>query len=98
MVLPSYQAKASGAQLDLEGCAAACHAAGLPVFGVDDGTNCFCGEEQDLGTANAKAREAAKNACKGTLCRGNPKETQCGGPGMLLAISYSCGDKLRQTP
>ena len=90
VVLPHYVPGVAGTNLDLEKCAAACYSLGLPVPGVDGGSNCFCGTENDLQTSNAQARGVPKAGCRGTPCKGNAKETTCGGVGKLLAYQYSC--------
>jgi len=51
----------------------------------------------DLETAAVKARLVDKAQCTGAPCGGNPRETECGGPGRLLAYQYSCDPPLPQT-
>lgn len=87
-----------GAAVTLASCGAACYAlkphANFTIAGIDDGKSCFCGAPSDMETAAAKARSVDKTQCIGTPCGGDPKETECGGPGRLLAYSYTCdGDE-----
>ena len=87
-----------GNRLSLESCAAACANQGLPVAGVENGTNCFCGTADELASAAAKARVVSKTECEGTACQGNPKESECGAHGRLLAYHYTCAPPPSPSP
>ena len=96
LILPHLSPAPAGAALSLESCATACYAlqphANFTVAGVAGGKSCFCGAPGDMATAAAKARSVDKTQCTGTPCGGNGHETECGGPGRLLAYSYTCDD------
>jgi hypothetical protein len=98
LVLPYLSPAPAGASLSLESCSAACYAlqprTNFTIAGVDDGKSCFCGNSADLQTADAKSRVVDKSQCTGAPCGGSPKETECGGPGRLLAYQYSCDPPL----
>ena len=89
-VLPTYIPTLAPSGLSLESCAAACHAANLPVAGVEAGIRCFCGRASDLTTPAAAQLSRPKTECLGIPCGANPTERECGGHGRLLAYDYSC--------
>jgi hypothetical protein len=93
-VLPRFVPGVAGSKLTLVACASACGkalpAGGTGVFGVEDGTRCFCGNTTDLATPSTTARAAPKAQCLGTPCGGAKADTECGGVGRLLTVAYSC--------
>ena len=97
LILPHLAAAPAGTALTLTSCAAACYAlkphANFTVAGVDDGKSCFCGAPADMETSVAKARLVDKTQCSGTPCGGDPRETECGGPGRLLTYDYTCDSR-----
>ena len=96
LILSHYSPTPIGPTLSLESCAAACYALDhnssneYTLAGVDDGKSCFCGVSADVDTPLAKSRSVDKSECTGTPCEGSRRETECGGPGRLLAYQYSC--------
>lgn len=91
-VLPLFVPGVAGSKLSLIACASAC--GGITgtggVFGVEDGTRCFCGNATDLSTPSATARVTPKAQCLGTPCGGQKADTECGRVGRLLTIEYTC--------
>jgi len=90
-VLPVPVPEVVPSALSLESCAMACHvhSPGAAYLGVDNGSRCFCGTESDLAKPGALARSRPKIECMGP-CHGRLAETECGAPGRLLAIAFSC--------
>ena len=81
----------------LSKCAAACHAAGRTVAGIDGGNHCKCGSLTDLAAAKLLKRamgECSPKACPHTYgdkcsCTGATDEN-CGANGRLVAFSFDC--------
>eukprot|EP01047_Picozoa_sp_COSAG01_P026800 COSAG01_NODE_1740_length_9359_cov_6.376998_5_plen_270_part_00 len=100
-VLPRFVPGVAGDKLTLVACASACGqgltVGGAGLFGVEDGTRCFCGNATDLASPSAAARAVAKGQCAGTPCGGGGSR-ECGGVGRLLVVAYSCDAPPRPSP
>ncbi|KAJ7244340.1 glyoxal oxidase N-terminus-domain-containing protein [Mycena rebaudengoi] len=70
----------------LEGCTAACFAAGYPYSGSEFAAECYCGT-----AINPGAAPTAKSDCN-MLCAGNSLEL-CGGPNRLTMYNYTGSDR-----
>ena len=94
-VLPHFMSSVAGNNLTLASCASACGQALPPgstggLFGVEAGTRCFCGSATDLTAPSVEARATAKAQCLATPCGGDKANKECGGPGWLLTVAYTC--------
>ncbi|KAJ7720041.1 hypothetical protein B0H16DRAFT_1793954 [Mycena metata] len=66
----------------LEGCTAACFAAGYPLSGSEYANQCFCGTTIGAGAASTPVTDC------NMLCAGNSQEL-CGGPNRLSMYNYT---------
>ncbi|KAJ7659257.1 copper radical oxidase [Mycena polygramma] len=82
--LPNGLAVASA--FSLEGCTAACFAAGYPFSGAEYADECYCGTSISTGAAQTAATDC------NMLCAGNSQEL-CGGPNRLSMFNYTGADR-----
>eukprot|EP01079_Euglenida_sp_SAG-EU17-18_P003040 gene3040-591_t len=67
-------------------CALLCDSVGLPIAGLEDGSQCFCGSEVANTTANTRPASQCNTPCTGDA------ESKCGGPWRVQAYHYKVED------